>query len=139
MVSGLGSFAGLCPRGARTWMLRFINSGAATEAVSYRVGAGGRNLRSLKPGGAITIRLLPNVARIHEPADRFIPRGQGRGLTGATSVPSTAPLNASIYQATEPQTLRADAHLALTTIGGDSGQCVLVGSTVDANTYPNSR
>jgi hypothetical protein len=52
-------------------------------------------------------------------------------------VPSTVALDALIYQGTEPQTLRADIHLALTTIGGESGQCVLVGSTVSAYTYPN--
>ena len=52
-------------------------------------------------------------------------------------MPTTAPLEVLIYQATEPQTLRADIHLALTTSGGDSGQCILVGSTVNAYAYPN--
>jgi hypothetical protein len=53
------------------------------------------------------------------------------------SVPTTKPLKLQIYQATEPQTLRGDIRLALTSIGGESGQCVMVGSSVDANTYPN--
>jgi hypothetical protein len=53
-------------------------------------------------------------------------------------VPTTAPLQIIIYQATEPQTIRADVRLALATIGGESGQCVLVGSSVNAYTYPNS-
>jgi len=56
----------------------------------------------------------------------------------AMAVPTTAPLQVIIYQGTEPQTLRANVRLALTTIGGESGQCVLVGSTVNAYTYPNS-
>jgi len=53
------------------------------------------------------------------------------------AVPTTAPIDAVIYQGTEPQTLRADVHLALSAIGGESGQFVLVGSTVSAFTYPN--
>jgi hypothetical protein len=57
----------------------------------------------------------------------------------AMSVPTTAPLRGVIYQGTEPQTLRADVELALSTLGGESGQCVLVGSNVSAYTYPNSR
>ena len=52
-------------------------------------------------------------------------------------MPTTVPLHALIYQGTEPQTLRADVDLALSTIGGESGQCILVGSTVRAYTYPN--
>jgi hypothetical protein len=52
-------------------------------------------------------------------------------------VPTTKPLHAITYQGTEPQTLRADVSLALATIGGESGQCILVGSTVSAYTYPN--
>ena len=52
-------------------------------------------------------------------------------------MPTTEPLEALIYQGTEPQTLRADVHMALATIGGESGQCVLVGSTINAYSYPN--
>lgn len=33
--------------------------------------------------------------------------------------------------------MRADVDLALSTIGGESGQCILAGSTVRAFTYPN--
>jgi hypothetical protein len=43
-----------------------------------------------------------------------------------------------IYQSTEPQTLLARVKLALSTIGGESGQCILVGSSMSAYTYPNS-
>jgi hypothetical protein len=118
-------------------LLRFIlDDEEATETVSYRVGNGARRIVNVNPGHAITIQLVPNVARTHEPA--FVPPiGQPRGRTTATTVPTTAPLEALIYQATEPQTLRADIHLALSTIGGESGRCVLVGSAVNAYTYPN--
>ncbi len=138
-LSALGTFEGRCPRGARFWTLRFIDDGGATDTVSYRVGTGPRRTVNVDPGKPIVVKLVPNATRTHEPADRFIPpAGQGRGLTRATTVPTTASLNAVIYQATEPQTLRADIHLALTTIGGESGQCVPVGSSVGAYTYPNS-
>jgi hypothetical protein len=138
-LSGLGTFEGRCPRGRASWRLRFINVGSATDTIAYRVGAGVRRSVNVDPGNAITFRLVPGAARTQEPADRFVPPlGQGRGLAAARTVPTTAPLQATIYQGTEPQTLRADVHVALTAIGGESGQCVLVGSTVNAYTYPNS-
>jgi len=143
-LSGLGTFEGRCPRGARSWTLRFVNVDAATDTVSYRVGTGARRTVNVDPGTAITLHLIPDATRTHEPANRFVPPlGQGRGLAMAMAmamamtVPTTPPLQATIYQGTEPQTLRADVRLALTAIGGESGQCVLVGSTVNAYTYPN--
>ena len=125
------------PRGARIWSLRFVNADQATDTISYRVGTGTSRQVNVEPGGSVAVRLVPNATRTHEPRDRFVPADQGRGLAAATSVPTTEPLEALIYQATEPQTLRADVHLALATIGGESGQCVLVGSTINAYTYPN--
>lgn len=137
-LAGLGTFKGRCPRGARSWTLRFVVDNAeANETVSYRVGTGARRTVNVNPGHAVTFRLVPNATMTHEP--RFVPPvGQARGRSKATSVPTTAPLRALTYQATEPQTLRDDVRLALATIGGESGQCVLVGSTVKAYTYPNS-
>jgi hypothetical protein len=137
-LAGLGTFAGRCPRGANSWTLRFVDDGQATDTVSYRVGTTPRHTVNLGPGNAVALQLAPLAARTHEPAEGFVPRGQSRGLTAATAVPTTAPIQASIYQATEPQTLRADVHLALATIGGASGQCALVASTVTARTYPNA-
>jgi len=137
-IAGLGTFEGRCPRDAAEWTLRFVVTAEATDTLSYAVGAAARRIVNVQPGQAITIHLVPKAARTHEPADRFVaPVGQGRGVATAVSVPTTAPLRALIYQATEPQTLRADVDLALSTIGGESGQCILVGSTVRAFTYPN--
>jgi hypothetical protein len=138
-LSGLGIFEGRCPRGARSWTLRFVVRGAsATDTVSYRVGTGPRHTVNVDPGRALTIHLVPGATKTHEPADRFVPPvGQGRGRAGPATVPTTQPLQALIYQGTEPQTLRADVRIALAAIGGETGQCVLVGSTVNAYTYPN--
>ena len=137
-ISRLGAFEGRCPRGARSWTLRFVADADANDALSYAVGTAPRRTVNVDPGGAVTIHLVPDAVRTHEPADRFVPPGHGVGLTAATSVPTTAPLRAAIYQATEPQTLLAYVHLALSTIGGESGQCALVGSAVNAYTYPSS-
>lgn len=137
-LSALGKFEGSCPRGARSWTLRFVADDAANETVSYRIGGGRHHTSDVNPGKSIAFHLIANTARTHEP--RLVPpRGQPRGLTTAVSVPTTKPLSVQIYQATEPQTLRANVRLALRTIGGESGQCVLVGSTISAYTYPNSR
>jgi hypothetical protein len=140
-LSGLGTFEGRCPRGARSWTLRFVvDRDTATDTVSYRVGTSARRTVNINPGNALTFRLVPDATRTHEPPDRFVPPlGQaGRGLATAMMVPTTAPLQVIIYQGTEPQELLADVRLALATIGGESGQCVLVGSSVNAYTYPNS-
>jgi hypothetical protein len=138
-LAGLGTFEGRCPRGARSWTLRFVADPDANETLSYRVGTESRRTVNINPGNAITFHLIPDATRTREPADRFVPPvGQPRDLATAMTVPTTAPLHVIIYQATEPQTLLADIHLALTTIGGESGQCVLVGSRVNAYTYPNS-
>jgi hypothetical protein len=92
---------------------------------------------NINPGNGLTFHLIPNATKTREPA--FVPpRGQGRGLATAMMVATTAPLHVTIYQGTEPQTLRADVRLALATSGGESGHCVLVGSSVNAYTYPNS-
>jgi len=139
-LSALATFEGRCPRGARSWTLRFVDTAKATDTFRYRVGTGARHTVNIDPGDTISIDLRPGAARIHEPADRFVPPpGQGRGRTMAMSVPTTALLDGVIYQATEPETLRADVELALSTAGGESGQCVLVGSNVSAFAYPNSR
>lgn len=140
-LTGLGAFEGRCPRGAHSWTLRFIvDRDAASDDVSYRVGAGARRRVTINPGDAVTFHLIPNATKTHEPRDRFVPPlGQaGRGLTKAMMVPTTAPLRITIYQATEPQTLVADVRLALTASGGGNGQCVLAGSSVHADTYLNS-
>jgi hypothetical protein len=137
-VAGLGTFEGRCPPGARFWTLRFVYNGGASETVSYRVGSGARRTVDAEPGSVITFRLVPNLTRTHEPGDRFVPPGQPRGLVGPTSVPTTAPLEVLMYQATEPQTLRADVRLALAANQDQTGQCALVGSTVNAYTYRNS-
>jgi hypothetical protein len=137
-LSGLGTFEGRCPRGAHRWTLRFVVTAEATDTLSYRVGTAARRTVNVDPGSAIAINLVPNAARTHEPADGFVPPvGQGRGVATAMSVPTTARLQAVIYQGTEPQTLQADVDLALSTLGGESGQCVLVGTSVNAYTYPN--
>ncbi len=139
-LSGFGTFQGRCPRDARLWTLRFVVDAAATDTLSYRIGTSRRRTVNVNPGNTITFHLIPNATRTREPADRFVPPlGQGRGLANAMMVPTTQPLQVIIYQGTEPQTLWADVSLALATIGGESGQCVLVGSTVGAYTYPNSR
>jgi len=62
---------------------------------------------------------------------------RGRTRHRATTVATTPLLDIRISQVTESQALRVDVHPALATIGGETGQCVLVGSRVDARTYLN--
>ena len=135
-LSGLGTFEGNCPRGARSWTLRFVVDPDATETVSYRVGT-----KAAERSTSIQATRSPSTSSPTRQQlvsrHSFRPSPQGRGLTTAMRVPTTAPLQVIVYQATEPRTLRADVHLALSTTGGESGQCVLVGSSVNAYTYPN--
>jgi hypothetical protein len=131
-VSGIGSFHARCPRGASSWTLRFV-ADLATDTFSYRVGTGPRRTVQINTGTPAVIKLVPDAARTREPPDRFVPF---TAQTKAASVPTTLPLDALIYQATEPQTLVTDVHLALAAIGGENGQCVLVDSAVRAYAYP---
>jgi hypothetical protein len=138
-LSALGTFEGRCPRGAGSWTLRFVDTAQATDTFRYRLGTGARRTVNVQPGNAIGIHLVPDAARTHEPADRFAPPpGHGRGRALTVSVHTTARLHGVIFQATEPQTLRANVDLALAAIGGESRQCVLVGTSAHAYMYPNS-
>ncbi len=131
-VPAIGRFVGRCPRRARRWTLRFIvPPTSATDTISYTVGDGPVRRVNVNPGAAATFRLVAGTVRTPEPADRI-------SAHPATTVATTPPLNLHISQATEPQFLRVDVRLALATIGGGTGQCVLVGSRIDARTYFNS-
>jgi hypothetical protein len=131
-VSTVGGFYGLCPRGAPVWTLRFVaTADSATDAIIFKLGNAAAKHVSVNPANALTFRLVPNSARTREPADSF-PR------LAATAVATTPPLDVEISQGTEPQFLRVDVRLALTTIGGESGHCALAGSSLSARTYPTS-
>jgi hypothetical protein len=139
-LSGLGAFEGRCPRAARLWTLRFVADPEASESVFYRVGSGARHVVNFGlPPNTITFHLAASATRTHEPAERFVPpRGQPQGVLTAQSAPTTLPLQAVIYQATEPGTLQADVRLTLAADrAGENGQCALVGSTVQAYAYSN--
>jgi hypothetical protein len=129
-VPSVGGFYGRCPAGIHEWTVRFINSSAATDTVSYRIGAGARHRAVVQPRGALNFGLRPGSARSHEPADRA-------SGSAAASVPSTPPIELAITQSTEPQSLRVDVRLALASGAGESAQCVLVGSRVSAREYPH--
>ncbi|MGO9791678.1 MAG: hypothetical protein ACLP8S_19895 [Solirubrobacteraceae bacterium] len=131
-VPSVGGFYGLCPRGARVWTLRFLAPvELATDLITYELGADPARRVALNRGGAVTFRLVPNLARVVEPVD---------SLSGhqATTVATTPPLDIQISQGAEAQELRVDIHLALTTIGGESSRCALAGSWVKARVYTNS-
>ena len=130
-VPTVGGFYGLCPRGATVWILRFVAADSATDEIIFKLGNGPAKQASVNPGDTLTFRLVPNSVRTREPADPF-PR------LSATTVATTPPLDVEISQGTEPQFLRVDLDLTLTTIGGESGQCALARSSLSANTYPTS-
>ena len=130
-VPTVGRFFGRCPRAARVWTLRFIVPGdSATDTITSKVGNGPVRRADVNPGGTVTFHLVAGAIRTPEPADRI---SRHRAKTVAT----TPPLDVHVSQGTEPQYLRVDVRLALATIGGETGQCVLVGSRVDARTYFN--
>jgi hypothetical protein len=130
-IPTVGGFYGRCPRGAPAWTLRFVVPAAsASEIITSTIGGGSAQRTQVDPGQAATFHLTPSAAHARQPAD---PMSGHR----ATTVATTQPLDVHISQATEPQSLRLDVHLALTTIGGESGQCALADSRVNARTYDN--
>jgi hypothetical protein len=131
-VRTLGGFYGLCPRAASVWTLRFRSPAAtATDLLTYTVGSDPVRRVEVNPGDAVSFHLIPNIARVREPADPT----SGHP---ATMIATTAPLEVQISQDTEAQLLQVDVRLALTTSGGESGDCALAESWVTARTYPNS-
>lgn len=132
-VPSIGGFYGRCPRGARVWTLRFVASTtSASDTITSKIGGGPLRRAQVNPGQAATFHLITNAARARQPADP---------MSGhpATTVTTTAPLDIHISQATEAQSLRLDVHLALTAIGGETGQCALAESRVNARAYFNVR
>jgi hypothetical protein len=130
-IPTVGRFYGRCPRAARVWTLRFmVPSDSATDTISSKIGNGRLRRVNVSPGGAVTFDLLAGAVRTSEPTDRL-------ARHPATTVATTPPLDVHIFRGTEPQSLRVDVHLALATIGGETAQCVLVGSRVNARTYFN--
>ena len=130
-VGTIGGFYGRCPRGAGAWTLQFaVPATGASDTITSKIGSGPLRRAQVDPGQAATFRLVPNAAHARQPAD---------AMSGhrATMVTTTEPLDIRVSQATESQSLRLDVHLALTAIGGESGQCALAGSRVNARTYFN--
>ena len=102
----------------------------ASDAITSKIGSGPLRRARVNPGQAVAFRLIPNAAHARQPAD---PISGHR----ATTVATTEPLDIHISQATESQSLRLDIKLALTAIGGETGQCALAESRVYARTYFN--
>jgi hypothetical protein len=128
-IPAVGGFYGRCVRGARVWTLRFVvPAGGASDVVSSQVGNGPVRRVEVNPGGAAAFHLVPGAVRTPEPADRI-------SRHRATTVATTPPLDVRISQASEAQYVSVAVHLALATVGGATGECVLVGSRVDARTY----
>jgi hypothetical protein len=130
-VPAVGGFYGRCPRGAGAWILQFATpASSATDTITSKIGSGPLRRAQVTPGHATTFRLTPNAAHVRLPAD---PMSGHRPTTVAT----TEPLDIHISQATESQSLRLDIHLALAALGGETGQCALAASRVNARTYFN--
>jgi hypothetical protein len=130
-VPTIGGFYGRCPRGAGVWTLQFVvPATSASDTITSKIGSRPLRRAQVNPGQAATFRLIPNAAHARQPAD---PMSGHR----ATTVATTEPLDIHISQATESQFLRLDISLALTAIGGETGQCALAESRVYARTYFN--
>jgi hypothetical protein len=130
-VPAIGGFYGRCPRDAGVWTLQFVvPATGASDAITSKLGSGPLRRARVNPGQAVAFRLIPNAAHARQPAD---PISGHR----ATTVATTEPLDIHISQATESQSLRLDIKLALTAIGGETGQCALAESRVYARTYFN--
>jgi hypothetical protein len=128
VAPGVGAFYGRCPRGARAWSLRFVNTTGATDAFDYTIGDG--RVRRLSVDSAVRIVLHADGARVREPADGAI-------HSPSQTVPTTPPLDVSIVQGTEPEFLVVHAHLALSADYRARGRCLLVGSSMSARVYFN--
>jgi hypothetical protein len=126
-VPAVGRIYGRCAPGARTWTLAFVAAPGATDKLQYRIGHVRRTVQ-LNPGESATLRMRPGTARKAEPADKL--SGQA-----AATVKTATPVHLIVEQGTEPHIYRVDAALSVAAAVGDTAECALISSSVNATTY----
>jgi hypothetical protein len=127
-VPAVGRIYGRCDPGETRWTIKFVNEALATDGVSYRVGTGRPHTSIVNPGQTLVWQLTRGRYTSREPADpvsRF----------PATAIKTTAPLLLDISQGTEPHIYRIQVRLAVAAAIGDTTNCALISSRMDATTY----
>jgi hypothetical protein len=127
-VPAVGRIYGRCDPGKTRWTIKFVNEALATDGVTYRVGSGRPRSSIVNPGQTLVWQLTRGRYTSHEPADpvsRF----------PATAIKTTAPVSLDISQGTEPHIYRIKIRLAVAAAIGDTTNCALISSRMDATTY----
>lgn len=132
-VPAVGRIYGRCKPGDRRWTIEFAAApNAATDSVTYHIGSARPRTVNINPGNApLTWRLVPGQFTSHEPAD---PVSSFSPLTAA-AIKTTQPISIDITQGTEPHIFRVKIRLAVAAAIGDTTNCALISSTVNATTY----
>jgi hypothetical protein len=127
-VPAVGRIYGRCKPGESRWTIKFVNDALATDEVTYRVGSGRAHSSTVNPSQTLVWNLAPGRFTSHEPADpvsRF----------PAAAIKTTAPVSLDIAQGTEPHIYQVKVRLALAAAIGDTTNCALISSSMDARTY----
>ncbi|MGI8413592.1 MAG: hypothetical protein ACR2LV_09020 [Solirubrobacteraceae bacterium] len=129
-VPAVGRIYGRCKPGDRVWTIEFAAAPqTATDSVTYRIGSARPRAVETGPGReTLTWRLVPGRVTSDESADRV------SGFP-ATTIKTTQPITIDIRQATEPHVFVVRARLAVAAAIGDTTNCALVSSRVNATTY----
>jgi hypothetical protein len=127
-VPAVGRIYGRCSPVERRWTIRFVADANAGDEVTYRVGSARSHSLEIAPGQALTVRLAPNRSITHVPPDPV-------WRSPAQTLETTVPVVLDISQGTEIHIYRVQAKLAVDAAIGDTADCALVSTSLDATTY----
>lgn len=128
-VPAVGRFYGRCGTSA-VWKITFVNDSTASDGVDYRIGSGRRRSVQVDPGRSLTLKLARGRFVSREPADPT-------GRFPAQTIKTTLPVVMYITQGTEPHIFHVKVRFAIAPAIGDTADCALIASTVNAGTYYN--
>lgn len=127
-VPAVGRIYGRCQPGDRRWTIKFVPApNSATDSVSYRIGSARRHTLNTV-NDTLTWRLVPDQFKSHEPADPV------SGFPAAT-LKTTAPVSLDIRQGSEPHILVVHIRFAVAAAIGDTNDCALISTSLNATTY----
>lgn len=127
-VPAVGRIYGRCNPGDARWTITFVNDSPASDGVSSQIGAQRSREHVVNPSQTLAWTLVPGRYISHEPADK-------RTGFAAAAIKTTEPMSLEIRQGTEPHSYKVTIRLTVAAAIGDTTNCALISSSLQAATY----